>query len=83
MAQFVIGLTPIVDTNVQDRTALTGTYDLDAQWEPAPGPPGPPVPVIGPGIFKAMAEQLGLGLASETGPVTFLVIEPMEKPGGN
>jgi uncharacterized protein (TIGR03435 family) len=83
MAQFVIGLTPIVGTSVQDRTGLTGTYDLDAQWEPAPGPPGPPVPVIGPGLFRAMEEQLGLGLASETGSVTFLVIEHMEKPGGN
>jgi hypothetical protein len=51
--------------------------------KPAPGPPGPPVAVIGPGLFRAMEEQLGLGLASETGPVTFLVIEHLEKPGGN
>ena len=71
-----------IDTR-QLPTQAQGTYDLDAQWEPAPGPPGAPVPVIGPGIFTAMEEQLGLGLASETGPVPFLVIERMEKPAGN
>ena len=38
------------------------------------------VPAISAATFIAIEEQLGLKLASETGPVKFLVIDRAERP---
>jgi uncharacterized protein (TIGR03435 family) len=80
MSELATGLSPTLGTRVIDRTGLTGKYDLEAQWTPAPGPPGPAALGIGPATFTALEEQLGLKLASETGPVQFLVIDRAERP---
>jgi bla regulator protein BlaR1 len=79
MTEFAAGLSPAMGTQVTDRTGLTGKYDLEAQWAPAPGPPGPAALGIGPTTFTAFEDQLGLKLASEIGPVRFLVIEHIER----
>jgi uncharacterized protein (TIGR03435 family) len=70
----------MMGTAVIDRTQLAGKYDLEAHWTPAPGPPGPAALGVGPSTFTALEDQLGLKLASETGPVRFLVIDRAERP---
>jgi bla regulator protein BlaR1 len=82
----------VVGRRVIDRTGLTGRFDLDVAFTPQPmGPrttpaiqPPPsydrPAPFVGPEFFTALEEQLGLRLASETGPVEFLVIDHVERP---
>jgi bla regulator protein blaR1 len=72
------GLSTILDRKVVDRTGLTGRYDLNAEWTPAPGPPRPAG--VGPATFTALDEQLGLKLDSAEGPSNILVIDRVERP---
>jgi uncharacterized protein (TIGR03435 family) len=86
------GLPGVVGRRVIDRTGLTGRFDLDVTFTPQPMRPRPvsaiqpppsydrPAPFVGPEFFTALEEQLGLRLASETGPVEFLVIDHVEQP---
>ena len=76
-------LSLILGRKVVDRTELTGKYDLNAEWTPAPGPPGPQAFGVGPATFTALEEQLGLKLNSEQGPVDILVIDRVERPIGD
>ncbi|HWB95065.1 MAG TPA: TIGR03435 family protein [Bryobacteraceae bacterium] len=64
---------------VLDNTNLTGRYDFTLSWSPenAPGE------TSGPSIFTAIAEQLGLKLESEKGPVPVLVIDHIGAPSPN
>jgi hypothetical protein len=62
---------------VVDRTGLTGMYDLNAEWTPAPGPQAFGV---GTATFTAIEEQLGLKLNPEQGTVDTLVIDHVERP---
>jgi uncharacterized protein (TIGR03435 family) len=80
MEELAQGLSPIVGRKVLDRTGLTGKFDLEAEWVPAPGPPGPAALGVGPATFTALEEQLGLRLDSETGPVDTLVIDNLDRP---
>jgi uncharacterized protein (TIGR03435 family) len=63
---------------VQDKTGLTGRYDLTLEREaddPAtPGPEGPPSYGI---------EALGLRLRKSTASIDALVIDHMERPTSN
>jgi uncharacterized protein (TIGR03435 family) len=74
---------------VIDKTGLTGKFDVDLTWTPAPGErddgeiAGQLANPDGPTLFTALQEQLGLHLQSGKGPVTTLVIERAEKPGAN
>jgi len=82
------GLSSIVGRSVIDRSGLTGFFDWDLEWAPAPGEATPPArndaPVApltdGPSIFTALEEQLGLKLQSERGPVEVVVIDSVERP---
>ena len=47
-----------------------------------PNIPAPP-PDPGPNLFAALQEQIGLKLASAKGPVSFLIIDHVEKPTAN
>jgi bla regulator protein blaR1 len=72
---------------VDDRTGLSGAFDIELSFTPAPPPSldnantGTPLP--GPSIFTALQEQLGLKLEAATGPVDVLVIERVEPPREN
>jgi len=72
---------------VMDRTSLMGLYDFKLQWAPDPmlginGPRGANGSV-GPSIFTAVQEQLGLKLDSSRGPVEVLVIDSVRQPSEN
>jgi uncharacterized protein (TIGR03435 family) len=81
---------------VLDKTGLTGTYDLKLEWQPdenqvamfeamrVPEGYGAPAPdPMGPTLFTALQEQLGLKLESGKGPVEMFAIERVEKPSPN
>jgi bla regulator protein BlaR1 len=80
MAKLADALGMLVGRPVQDRTGLTGTFDLEVEWPPAPGPPGPGAPGVGPAMLTAIEEQLGLRLDEKTAPVDVLVIDHAEQP---
>jgi len=91
LAQFVAFLPRFVDRVVSDSTGLTGRFDLELVWTPAPGewfappqPGGEAAPVAdGPSLFTALKEQFGLKLEPRTGPVDVLVIDRAERPSEN
>ena len=77
---------------VIDKTGLQGLYDIKLQWAPDPGLPNPagpgpiasaPADQLGPSLFTALQEQLGLRLESTRGPVQVLVIDHVERPSEN
>jgi uncharacterized protein (TIGR03435 family) len=90
------GLPGLVGRKVVDKTSLPGYYDFELEFTPSrpPGPPpnplpkrlppdqeyGRPAPFISASFFAALQQQLGLELASETGPVELVVIDHIEKP---
>ena len=74
---------------VLDRTGLEGGYYLDLQFAigrsmaaSAGADTVPPEPV-GPSIFSALQQQLGLKLKPTKGPVESIVIEHIERPTEN
>ena len=91
LSQLATVLSTWVNRIVDDRTGLTGGYDIDLQWTPdqmpfgfpgdrpadAPAPPGDP---NRPSIFTALQEQLGLKLDAQKGPVEVLVIDRVDRP---
>jgi uncharacterized protein (TIGR03435 family) len=74
----------IGDRVVVDRTGLEGTYDFELAFERDSAPPaGTDSARLGPPIFSALQEQLGLKLESARAPVEFLIIDRVEKPTEN
>jgi uncharacterized protein (TIGR03435 family) len=72
------GLMPILDRVVIDKTGLTGDFDWTLEWsaEPVPDNAAP----LGPSIFTAVQEQLGLKLEPARGPVEMLIIDSVARP---
>jgi uncharacterized protein (TIGR03435 family) len=74
---------------VQDRTGLSGRYDLKLDFSQAPASTAPsaetaaPAPQDFPDIFAAIQQQLGLKLEPAKGPVETIVIDHMERPSEN
>jgi uncharacterized protein (TIGR03435 family) len=91
LSQFVTMLTQIVGRTVEDRTGLTGLYDLQLHWAPegsasnnaSETPANAPSDDVGPSIFTALQEQLGLKLDATKGPNDVLVIDHIEQPSPN
>jgi len=73
------GLKRILEKPVVDKTALSGTFDIELSWTPDPTmlPTGVPAPRVetGPSIFTALEEQLGLKLVSDRVPVDVVVVD--------
>jgi uncharacterized protein (TIGR03435 family) len=73
---------------VIDKTGLTGYYDFTLNYMPEV-PAGfdksnfPPEMLARPSIFDALRDQLGLKLEAQKGPVTYYVIDHVEKPSPN
>ena len=83
---------------VIDKTGIKGDYAFKLSWTPMPNEYGPealglpprsgnsPPPDgvnVGPSIFTALKEQLGLRLESQKGPVEVIVIDRIQRPSGN
>jgi uncharacterized protein (TIGR03435 family) len=73
-------LSGIVGREVNDKTGLTGLYDIELnwQWNDDPGSGD-----TGPSIFTALQEQLGLKLEPAKAPVDVVVIDHLERPSEN
>jgi uncharacterized protein (TIGR03435 family) len=69
------------DPNMPGQT-LPGGRGGDVGNAANPGNPVPP-PDPGPDLFVALQEQIGLKLSSDKGPVSFLIIDRVEKPTAN
>jgi uncharacterized protein (TIGR03435 family) len=72
------------DRPLVDRTGLSGTFDVSAEFE-LPPPPGKGAPDVSTGasFLEALKDQLGLKLQSITTPVSSLVIDHIEEPSPN
>jgi uncharacterized protein (TIGR03435 family) len=74
---------------VVDKTDLHGCYNYTLKWTPDDGRPGGDVAgsmsgqSIGPSIFTAVQEQLGLKLEPTKVPTRVLVIDSIERPSDN
>jgi uncharacterized protein (TIGR03435 family) len=72
---------------VVDRTGIIGDFQIQVTFKPqAPAVPSPdatPAADLGPDLFAALQEQLGLKLESVKGPVQVLLIDHVEKPSEN
>jgi uncharacterized protein (TIGR03435 family) len=71
MAQLTRNIAFPLLTMVHDRTGLTGTYRINAQWSAVPGSRE---------IFDAFPAQLGLRLREVDGRVAYLVVDHAEQP---
>jgi len=88
MAMLTHLLMSVTGRYVQDATGMTGRYDIALDWTPEdaapprtdPATPLPAPTPIGPSIFTAVREQLGLKLEPRNGPVPVLVIDHAAKP---
>lgn len=67
---------------VQDKTGLTGTYDMHLDMgQPVLAADGAAEP--GASVFSTLQEQLGLKLEARKGQVEILVIDHIERPSHN
>jgi len=88
-------LSGILGRPVLDQTGLVGTYAFKLEWTPDSGGSNPiatekaeaaGVPATdpsGPSLFNAIQEQLGLRLEPQKGPVSFILIDQVERPSAN
>jgi uncharacterized protein (TIGR03435 family) len=96
MAELADALGLPLGRTVVDKTGITGRFRMEFTFSPDSSPipipdgqgPGAPtnaaaIPDLGPDIFTALQEQLGLKLESGKGPVEVLVIDHVEKPFEN
>lgn len=74
-------LSQLTQRVVEDRTGLTGNFDIDVTWMPDQVPRGVPAPdPDAPSLFTALQEQLGLKLESVKAPVDTVVIDNIQAP---
>ena len=76
--------------DIIDQTGIEGRYDLTLNWTSDSGPASVPGVAdgeastdLGPSIFTAIREQLGLKLEPAKGSVRVLVIDHAEMPSEN
>ena len=69
------------DRPVFDKTGLGGYYDFILNWSPSNIEPS--AAPLGPSIFTALEEQLGLKLQPAKATLNFLVIDTAERPPQN
>jgi uncharacterized protein (TIGR03435 family) len=89
LGELSVLLSRILDHPVIDKTGIMGLFDFHLEFAVDESTPGgarlPPSdePTVGPSIFTAVQEQLGLKLGSAKGPAEFLVVDHVEKPSEN
>jgi uncharacterized protein (TIGR03435 family) len=70
-------------TDVLDRTGMTGVYAFHLMWWPVQFPEPDPSADRYPPLKDAVSEQLGLELKPTKGPMTFWVVDHIERPTPN
>jgi uncharacterized protein (TIGR03435 family) len=88
MAQLADRLSRTLSIPVANETGVAGGFDYTLEWSPEeqrtpqPGdsPSGAP---LGPTLFTALQEKLGVKLESRKIPMEVYVIDSAEKPGAN
>lgn len=70
-------------TDVLDRTGMTGMYAYHLMWSPAQMPQGAASEDRYPPLAVAVREQLGLELKPAKAPMTFWVVDHIERPTPN
>jgi uncharacterized protein (TIGR03435 family) len=87
MKDLAYKLSRLLGRPVVNNTGLDGNYDFKLEWTPDAGAPAPdrqPVEAsIGPSLFSALQQQLGLRLEATKGPVDILVIDRVDRPTEN
>ncbi len=90
ISQLAVYLTAQVDRPVIDKTGLKGHYDIELGWTTegsrpkASGDGAEAAEPLGPSIYDAVQEQLGLKLQPGRAPVEMLIVDRAEKlPVGN
>jgi uncharacterized protein (TIGR03435 family) len=86
-----LGLTSAAGRLVLDRTGIAGEFNIDVQYAPSnlaflamvERATGAPAAFVGPSLFTALEEQLGLKLNAVTANVESWVIERVQKPSEN
>ncbi len=94
--QFAQRLSQFLDRTVVDKSGSAGKFNFHLEFTPDRNMPaqnalagrgGDPAdaanPDSGPDVFVALQEQIGLKLSSDKGPVSFLIIDYVEKPAAN
>jgi uncharacterized protein (TIGR03435 family) len=69
-----------LDRPVADGTGVSGAFDVELTWATDTAPPDAD---LGPSVFTAIQEQLGLKLQARRLPMAVLVIEHISKPTAN
>lgn len=77
VANLVRFLSGQVGRTVIDQTGLSGKYNFTMVYAPDLADP------VGPSLFTAVQEQLGLKLEAQKGPVEVVVIDSVQKPSEN
>jgi uncharacterized protein (TIGR03435 family) len=88
LPQLATMLAGVAGRLVQDKSGLSGAFDIELSWtpdtggaRPLDGAPGPPAADTGgTSLFTAVQEQLGLKLESMRAPVDVTVIDRVERP---
>jgi uncharacterized protein (TIGR03435 family) len=84
MSQLATSLAPFVSRFTNDKTGLTGIFDVELTWTPEQNSLADATSDTSrPSIFTTLQEQLGLKLISEKGPVDVMVIDHLEEPSEN
>jgi uncharacterized protein (TIGR03435 family) len=68
---------------IVDATGLQGNYDFNLSWTPDRDLGAAPAEAVGPSLFTALQEQLGLKIESRKAAVDCIVIDHVEKPSAN
>jgi bla regulator protein blaR1 len=95
MSEFATRLSGLLDRPVRDLTGLAGVFELTLEWTPDDNQAGlnaggnakagtlAEARIVGPTIFTALQEQLGLKLESQNSPIDILTIDHAEKAYDN
>ena len=90
MDRFSDTLSRTMERPVVDRTGLEGAFNLKLEWTPDTAQPSktsgdgkPAESVLGPSIFTAIQQQLGLKLEGPKAPIEILIIDRAEKATEN
>jgi uncharacterized protein (TIGR03435 family) len=70
------------DLPIEDRTGLSGTFDLVFEFAPEHGP-ATNADSSAPTFRDALKDQLGLKLEKQMDPASFFIIDHVERPSEN